>query len=84
MGKVQAFTIPKKFVDLSKLVIVGTFLLLLLLLDIEKERPCCCLVHCKKKSSFSIIQPKFGSLQSLKVSQLGPHRISGDGASFRA
>ena len=42
MGKVQAYTIPKRFVDLSKLVIViedihewanGTFLLLLLLLE---------------------------------------------------
>jgi len=63
MGKVQAYTISKKFVDLSKLVIViedihewanGTFLLLLLLLDTEKERPCCCLVHCKKKSSLII------------------------------
>ena len=63
MGKVQAYTIPKRFVDLSKLVIViedihewanGTFLLLLLLLDTEKERPRCCLVHCKKKSSLII------------------------------
>ena len=33
---------------------------------------------------FEIVQPKFGSLQSLKVSQLGPQRISGDGASFSA
>ena len=59
MGKVQASTIPKKFVDLSKLVIVieifmngltVLFFYILLLLEIEKERPCCCLVHCKKKS----------------------------------